>query len=163
MNVTILPDGRQEFNGKIYKLQGKYMERGGKRLHRVVWYYHNGTIPDGYHIHHKDHDRLNNQITNLECVPKEQHLREHMTAERRAWASKNVVENAMPAAKAWHSTEEGKEFHKQIGKKSWESKVWHTKVCTVCEKQYRTPFPERSKYCGNVCKARAFRAKHRKA
>lgn len=36
------------------------------RAHRVVWVLNNGPIPYGYVIHHKDCNRLNNVISNLE-------------------------------------------------------------------------------------------------
>lgn len=36
--------------------------------HRVVWYIHNGDIPDGYEIDHLDRNKLNNEITNLRLV-----------------------------------------------------------------------------------------------
>jgi hypothetical protein len=38
------------------------------KLHRIVYVMHNGPIPDGYQIHHKDGDKKNNRIGNLECV-----------------------------------------------------------------------------------------------
>ena len=33
--------------------------------HRVVWVWHNGAIPDGMVINHKDYNRSNNHIENL--------------------------------------------------------------------------------------------------
>lgn len=163
MNVIIISDNQQEFNGKIYKRykNSLYYTRSSKYLHREVWLFHNGAIPDGYHVHHKDHDRDNNDMSNLECIPKQQHLSEHMTPERRAWASKNVVEKAMPAARKWHQTEEGKKLHHWLGtvgsKKGWANKKWYTKRCQICEVEYKTPFPERSKYCGDKCRHKANR------
>lgn len=38
-------------------------------LHRYVWECEVGTIPCGHGIHHKDGDRSNFKITNLECRP----------------------------------------------------------------------------------------------
>lgn len=53
--------GRQ-YNGKIYY----FME------HRVIWVWHNGPIPKGLVINHKDYNRANNDINNLELMtPKE--------------------------------------------------------------------------------------------
>lgn len=37
-------------------------------LHQLIYIYHHGTIPDGYIIDHKDHDRSNNQIENLQIL-----------------------------------------------------------------------------------------------
>ena len=60
----------QVFNGKEYKLYAgeRYFSRGTKRLHREVWKLYNGQIPKGYHVHHKDENTWNNDISNLELV-----------------------------------------------------------------------------------------------
>ena len=73
MQVNVINESTQEFNGKNYWLypNSKYYERYKKRLHRAVWEYHNGPIPKGYHVHHKDNDRANNQIENLESYQSE--------------------------------------------------------------------------------------------
>ena len=41
-------------------------------VHRLVYIYHNGSIPTGMIIDHRDRNRLNNLITNLRCVTKQQ-------------------------------------------------------------------------------------------
>ena len=38
------------------------------RIHRLVWIYHNGTIPLGMEIDHIDRDKHNNSIDNLRLV-----------------------------------------------------------------------------------------------
>lgn len=58
------------FDGVRYKFSGAYYQRGnvktGERfLHRAVWVYAKGSIPDGYVIHHIDEDTRNNAIENL--------------------------------------------------------------------------------------------------
>jgi hypothetical protein len=69
------------FNGEKYtrRSTGYFGKTTGKRtlLHRDVWEYHNGKIPDGYDIHHVDCDRENNSIDNLECLPKAEHTRKY--------------------------------------------------------------------------------------
>lgn len=44
---------------------------GGKKeaVHRVVWRYFNGDIPEGYQIDHIDGNVYNNLIDNLQCIP----------------------------------------------------------------------------------------------
>lgn len=41
--------------------------RDGESLyeHRVVWEEHFGAIPDGFHVHHKNHDRSDNRPRTL--------------------------------------------------------------------------------------------------
>lgn len=42
--------------------------------HRVMWLYVHGHIPDGHVINHRDGNRKNNRITNLEAVTQRQNL-----------------------------------------------------------------------------------------
>jgi hypothetical protein len=67
------------FLGQSYTMRntGYYGATSGDRhlLHRAVWEHHNGTIPEGWDIHHRDEDKTNNDISNLECLPKAEHTR----------------------------------------------------------------------------------------
>ena len=51
-----------------YKIKGKTYKE-----HRLVWVFHNGPIPEGYDVHHKDGNKLNNKINNLEVIKHDQH------------------------------------------------------------------------------------------
>ena len=46
--------------------------KGGKRVHRyvhrLVWQTFVGEIPAGYEVNHKDHNKANNSLSNLELV-----------------------------------------------------------------------------------------------
>ena len=72
----------KEFNGSKYTLRnnGYYGRTDGSRsmMHRDVWVHFNGDIPDGHDIHHKDHDKENNDIGNLECISKSLHRLHHL-------------------------------------------------------------------------------------
>lgn len=46
-------------------------------LHRFVWKSEVGEIPDGYDVHHIDGDKKNNDLSNLECLPKAEHTRRY--------------------------------------------------------------------------------------
>lgn len=45
--------------------------------HCLVWEEHNGKIPIGMQIHHKDFDKTNNHIDNLQLVTPLEHKRLH--------------------------------------------------------------------------------------
>lgn len=45
--------------------------------HRRIWFDKHGTIPAGHVIHHKNGDRKDNRISNLECLSRADHSRHH--------------------------------------------------------------------------------------
>ena len=69
----------QMYDGKKFtkRNSGYYSLSTGKRtlMHRYVWEKEIGKIPEGYDIHHIDETRSNNDILNLECLPKSEHIR----------------------------------------------------------------------------------------
>ena len=44
---------------------------------RLVWENHHGPIPKGKVIHHIDRDSLNDDISNLACLTRSEHINEH--------------------------------------------------------------------------------------
>jgi hypothetical protein len=44
-------------------------------MHRYVWEHEVGKIPKGWDIHHKNGQKSDNRIENLECLPKAEHTR----------------------------------------------------------------------------------------
>lgn len=52
-------------------------------VHVWVWEQANGPVPDGYQVHHKDEDKQNNDIANLELVTPTDHKRMHSPHYRR--------------------------------------------------------------------------------
>lgn len=53
------------------------IKKKSQMQHRKVWIEHNGPIPEGYHIHHIDGNKLNNNIENLMLVDPLTHKRMH--------------------------------------------------------------------------------------
>lgn len=159
MKVNIVSDTIQEFNGLRYYLCGRYFQRKGSRLHRQVWIYHNGKIPKGYHVHHKDLDPVNNNIKNLQLLPYGNHLKYHAGLPENIEAKKEHMEKILrPKAIEWHKSEAAKELHRRIGKIK---KRRYPMKCLICGNEYMSAHPSRSKYCGNNCKAKALRRRRR--
>ncbi len=56
----------------VWRFRG-YLMLGPHFFHRVIYTMAHGFIPDGWVVHHLDHNRLNNEITNLIALPESVH------------------------------------------------------------------------------------------
>lgn len=57
---------------------GYYRLSNNKLLHRTIWEnFYGQKVPDGYVIHHKDHNPHNNSISNLQLMTELEHTRHH--------------------------------------------------------------------------------------
>ena len=161
MQVNVISDTVQEFNGERFYLCGFYFQHSGKRLHRAVWKYHNGEIPKGYHIHHKDENRSNNSIENLEMIKGSEHLALHGAEEKNKVNARKNMHKAMECAKEWHGTKEGFAFHSKLSKETWAKREMQTYNCSFCGKEFQTKKiygANMNHFCHPNCKAR-FRTK----
>lgn len=153
-----------EFNGRKYRrypespnpAHRRYFGRAGHRLHRDVWEFHHGPIPDGMHIHHIDGDTGNNDISNLECVPERDH-REHHWSAPRSERQRLHLESIRDKASEWHKSEEGRAWHREHAKRSL-AKTWGKPrefpelrlKCVWCGTDMVGKIA-RKKFCGSTC------------
>lgn len=143
-----------EWGGKRWhRYDGGYYERTDKsvkpkrtiRLHREKWLAEVGPIPDGHHVHHTNHDKGDNRITNLVCISAREHTREHAflaNAPKRDWSA---VEPAPVACV-------------DCGTVVWRKAVTSKTKCKTC--QYRRAEKQRSHprgclHCGTEFVSRA--------
>ena len=57
---------------------GHYADRTGTLLYVAIWeYVHQQRLPDGYLVHHKNHDPASNWSSNLQALTRVEHLEEH--------------------------------------------------------------------------------------
>ena len=55
-----------------------YYHHGNVFLHREIWASIHGPVPEGYEVHHKDNNPVNNDPMNLEAMSKADHARHHV-------------------------------------------------------------------------------------
>lgn len=130
----------QQFNGVDYYkwAGGTYYWRRGKSIHQAVWEFHNGSIPDGHEIHHKDEDPSNNHIDNLECLTDREHAARHP---ERGKSKEQLahLESIREKAAAWHGSPEGIEWHRQHGERTMAARrVMRKYVCVVCSVEFQS-------------------------
>ena len=158
----------QEMDGvRYYKKPSGYFksdhESGGVFMHRAVWERANGPIPDGHHVHHRNHDRSDNRLENLELLSASAHSLHH--AQSNEWVgSRGNVEQLRTVgalAKEWHRSDAGRAWHSENAKRAWEKREWFTAECQQCGKPFETPYPTRAKFCHPNCRAAALRQRRR--
>lgn len=146
-----------------YYLSTKPIGESRERLHVYMWQRHYGDVPDGYHVHHVDHDKGNNEIANLEAVAAFEHLAHHgefMTAAQRKQRAATIEKHALPKAVEWHKSDEGREWHRNHGKATWKDRQASRYTCDNCGEPFesRKSYGEGHRFCSNRCKT-AFRRK----
>ncbi|MGP6175424.1 HNH endonuclease signature motif containing protein [Corynebacterium sp. A21] len=154
------PEAKQQAHRRYYRAGIADSQRGIQALHQEVWKHYNGgaAIPDGYHVHHKDHDFNNNSPGNLELVERLAHLRQHFAERKsdpefRKKASENLRKVSAAAAE-WHGSPEGLEWHSKHGKESWEKREYRDLTCEQCGGNFETKSRHGSeRFCSNKCKS----------
>lgn len=86
--------------GTVYSLRlkrnigtnGRYSNVGGIGIHRIIWMVANQSeIPEGYDIHHIDHNPSNNSIYNLELIDEKTHISEHKKGKKHSEETRNKI------------------------------------------------------------------------
>ena len=163
-----------EFNGKKYRRYPdsprphlrRYYACCGKGgpflLHRDIWAFHNGVIPEKHHVHHRDGDHLNNDIHNLECVSRRQHDKLHHV-QRSTYARSDKQREHLASirgqTKAWHASPEGLAWHSEHSKRSWESRANRALVCAECSAPFESTFSD-ARFCSRSCGNKNWRRAH---
>jgi hypothetical protein len=147
----IIVDGYKFYDTKQEYLVGSVGDNEIKRLHIYIWEKHNGKVPKGYCVHHKDHNKLNNDISNLEIIERSEHQSYHGKLRDKAELIE-AMNKARIYASIWHGSEEGVEWHKHHYEQM--KHKFHKrfeKVCIYCGDSFDGD--HKSKFCSNKCKS----------
>lgn len=126
-----------------------------RSLHRQMWFDVNGEIPKGHSVHHKDGNAFNNSIDNFELINNSEHAKLHSRARCKKDPSfmKRISIIGREAAKEWHSSKEGIEWHRQNALKTGFGKFDYGNInCLFCNKEF-TKKSYQNKFCSNNCKS----------
>ncbi len=110
---------------------GYYCNRKGEMLHRAIWVAANGPIEPGIEIHHRNGDKTDNRLENLEALSVADHRRKHRT---RGWAG-------------W-----GQETRARASREQWQAREPYEMECEYCGKRFLTT-GTRTRFCGPACRA----------
>lgn len=127
----------------------------GKRLHRYVWEFYNGEIPQGMSVHLINNDRSCNEIWNLQLMESGEHTSyhsKHLTDEQKN-KRKIAAKNNQKYTAKWHKSIMGKEWHKKHYAKMKEKLFKKRKnICVCCGKEFMGK--KGTMYCCNACKSK---------
>jgi hypothetical protein len=149
----------KRFNPENLRIHNGYlrtMRPKREYCHRIIWEQDRGAIPDGFHVHHKDGNKLNNLIQNLECISPSDHMRLHAieTREKR----KECMKRNSEKVHAWLKTKKGKKFLRDKMNKMKESLPLRKFVCDWCKVEFERQYnKETIKFCSDNCVMRARR------
>lgn len=129
-----------------------------ERLHCYVWRINNGDIPEGFHVHHIDGDKSNNDVRNLRLIDGKKHVQYHArkyAAQNHDKIRQNLLENAAPKAAAWHGSEAGRLWHSEHAKQTTKNLGKVEYICANCGKHFYAKPIGLNKFCSNTCKTKA--------
>lgn len=153
------------FAGKRFYLRGGYYKADdGEYLHQAVWRGNFGPIPDGWHVHHRNTNKLDCSPDNLECLSPAEHGARHMEdADRRAVSSRHI-RTAVSAAAEWRkrNPERSAEIAKLGAASLFERLAVRgrdTLACARCDKPYQGYAHLRQRgFCSASCQGMARKA-----
>lgn len=160
MNPVIIDDTTQIFDGKKYRLYKgqRYFKRTDKRtsksgikyLHRAVWEYHNGEIPENKVIDHINRNRSDNRIENLRLATYKQN-RKNVSPEFNKKCRETILKyNSQDYGKWWQDEEKKKRRSEKLSL-SWKNRPYITKKCLVCGKEFKVKHNV-ARYCSPACR-----------
>jgi len=136
--------------GKKFYLQSSGYWVNWMPIHaqRWVWICHNGMPPDGMDVHHKNGDKGNNEIENLELLNRSDHLKKHWEEGRFDLEKRRLqLDKVRPID--WLKSDEGRRAISEKGRAVWKERKATAIACGYCGKQ--AFFKRWARFCCKSC------------
>lgn len=140
------------FDTQYFVCGPAYAEQMGTcLLHRIVWQTERGPIPEGMDIHHKDHNKANNGIENLELQVEADHARYHM--------QRRLADGGDLAAtlNAWRKSEQGQTVLRENIEKCRQNTPFRQFACAHCGSTVTTQHPRKAICDAEECQLKSSR------
>lgn len=152
------PDSPNQSDRRYFRCSSVHFKKGLRYLHRDIWTFHNGAIPEGFHVHHKDDNSSNNDLFNLVLRRGFKHLSEHakQTIQEDPERNRAQLKSVQELAAEWHRSEDGRKWHSQHAKRVFENREPIEKVCEICQSIFQTKDRKSNiRFCSNACKSKS--------
>ena len=146
--VEQIDETHQRFDGVTYHRDksGHYSISNG--IHRAIWQYYCGEIPEGYDIHHGDFTASNNNFDNLQLLTKAEHRKIHNQNAKFGSQTKTCEY----CGKTFVVTNFKHRFCSSACSANYYYKNNRViKVCAVCGKEFPAPKKSKAKCCSPAC------------
>ena len=149
--IKTVSDMQKKFAGfKFYKNKSKNF-CCTVSIHRFIWTYFNGEIPEGYDVHHRDFNHDNNDIANLELVTKDEHKKIHAAIKSKRKPNKKSTFTCAVCGREYESSNRGNNAYcsakcKKIAERT---RAVEIKTCAVCGKEFSTS--DDARFCSRKC------------
>lgn len=141
---------KRNYFGKVFKKQKDGYWSNKIHAQRWVWMHYNGTIPKGMDIHHIDHDKSNNDISNLQMLSRSDHLKEHWKNPECRAKRRVFLDKIRPKVHEWLRSEEGRKKQSIEAIKGWKKRKSVIITCEQCQQKIYTKTPQQ-RFCCDAC------------
>ena len=131
-------------NHGYYQITSAKYGKNGERLHRVIFEDFYGEIPKGYVIHHKDGDKLNNCIMNLQLLSDSEHKSLHHKGKKYALGVKRSIETRQKMSDAHKGIPKSEEHKDNLSKSR--NTLGYLRVCKKPNKSCKQGFTYHYEY-----------------
>lgn len=145
--AEVIDEKHITFNGTIYHKHKDDHFTYHSLIHRDIWQYYNGEIPKGYFIHHRNKNKVDNDISNLQLVTSSQHKRLHnLSAKRKKYiceyCGKDFLSSCFTPPR-FYSSKCNSTWHKENERE--------IRICPFCHKGFSVYRHSRKVYCSRYC------------